>query len=91
MAVPLLWMLMTSVSTLAETHRFPPGLPSGLHWRATTWPGCSRRSRSWMLNSTIVSVTCVVSNLVLCSMAGYAFARIRFAGSKVLFVGILAT
>jgi multiple sugar transport system permease protein len=43
------------------------------------------------VNSTIVSVTCVVSNLVLCSLAGYAFARLRFPGNKILFIGTLAT
>ncbi|HEX3908599.1 MAG TPA: carbohydrate ABC transporter permease, partial [Mycobacteriales bacterium] len=31
------------------------------------------------------------SNLVLCSLAGYAFARLRFPGNKILFIGILAT
>ena len=45
----------------------------------------------WLLNSAIVSVTCVVSNLVFCSLAGYAFARIRFPGSQVAFIAILAT
>ena len=45
----------------------------------------------WLVNSAIVSVTCVVSNLVLCSLAGYAFARLRFPGSQIVFVGILAT
>ena len=38
-----------------------------------------------------MSVTCVVSNLVLCSLAGYAFARLRFPGNKILFIAILAT
>jgi multiple sugar transport system permease protein len=33
----------------------------------------------------------VVSNLVLCSLAGYAFARLRFRGSGLIFLGILAT
>ena len=28
MLVPLIWMLVTSLSTLEETRRFPPGLPS---------------------------------------------------------------
>jgi multiple sugar transport system permease protein len=44
-----------------------------------------------MLNTAIVSVTVVVSNLVLCSLAGYAFARLRFPGSAVAFILILAT
>ena len=38
-----------------------------------------------------MSVTCVVSNLVLCSLAGYAFARLRFPGSRLAFIAILAT
>jgi multiple sugar transport system permease protein len=91
MAIPLLWMLVTSLSTLAETRRFPPGLPSSLHWvnYANAWTGSPLGQ--WLLNSTIVSVTCVVSNLFLCSLAGYAFARIRFPGSRLLFVALLAT
>jgi multiple sugar transport system permease protein len=91
MAIPLLWMLVTSLSTLAETRRFPPGLPSSLHWAnyANAWTDSPLGH--WLLNSTLVSVTCVVSNVVLCSLAGYAFARIQFRGSRVLFVALLAT
>ena len=89
--LPLLFMLGTSLSTLAETQRFPPGLPSSLQWGnfSQAWNGSP--FPRWMLNSTVVSVTCVVSNLVLCSLAGYAFARLRFPGNKILFIGILAT
>jgi multiple sugar transport system permease protein len=91
MVLPLLWMLVTSLSTLAETRRFPPGLPSSLQWSnyATAWNDSPMLH--WLVNSAIVSVTCVVSNLVLCSLAGYAFARLRFPGSQIVFVGILAT
>jgi multiple sugar transport system permease protein len=91
MLVPLIWMLVTSLSTLAETRRFPPGLPSSLHWGSYAQAWTDSPLGHWLLNSTIVSVTCVVSNLVLCSLAGYAFARIQFAGSRLLFLGILAT
>ena len=91
MATPLIWMVITSVSTLEETRRFPPALPSGLEWAnyATAWTD-SPMGR-WLLNSAVVSVTCVVSNLVLCSLAGYAFARLRFPGSQLAFIAILAT
>jgi multiple sugar transport system permease protein len=91
MALPLLFMLGTSLSTLAETERFPPGIPSSLHWSnfSAAWDGSP--FGHWLLNSTIVSVTCVVSNLVLCALAGYAFARLRFPGSRLLFIAILAT
>jgi multiple sugar transport system permease protein len=91
MALPLIWMLLTSLSTLAETQRFPPGLPTSLHWSnfSQAWDG-SPFAR-WMLNSAVVSITCVISNLLFCALAGYAFARLRFPGSRIVFFGILAT
>src|ERR1700761_8674363 len=91
MALPLIWMALTSVSTLAETRRFPPGLPSALHFGNFVHAWTDSPFGRWLLNSTIVSVTCVVTNLVLCSLAGYAFARLRFPGNRVFFVAILAT
>jgi multiple sugar transport system permease protein len=45
----------------------------------------------WFMNSTIVASVTVLSNLVFCSAAGYAFARLRFRGSTALFLLILAT
>jgi len=91
MVIPLLWMLLTSLSTLSETRRFPPGLPSSLHWSNFAHAWTDSPLGHWLLNSTIVSVTCVVSNVVLCSLAGYAFARIQFRGSRLLFLALLAT
>ena len=47
MAAPLLWMLVTSLSTLAETRHFPPRLPSSLHWHNfVDGLDASRRSRA---------------------------------------------
>jgi multiple sugar transport system permease protein len=91
MASPLIWMLVTSLSSLAETRRFPPGLPATLRWSnfVTAWN--ESPFARWLVNSTIVSGSCVISNLVLCSVAGYAFARLRFPGRKIVFVTILAT
>jgi multiple sugar transport system permease protein len=91
MAVPLIWMLVTSLSTLAETRRFPPTLPSQLEWDNYVTAWTDSPFARWMLNSTVVSVTCVLSNIVLCSLAGYAFARLRFRGSQIAFLAILAT
>ena len=42
-------------------------------------------------NSVIVAAGVTVSNLVLASMAGYAFARLRFPGREILFLAILGT
>ena len=91
MATPLVWMLITSLSTLEETRRFPPQLPSSLHWDNYVQAWTDSPFGRWLINSTIVSTTCVLSNLVLCSLAGYAFARLRFPGRRLLFFAILAT
>jgi multiple sugar transport system permease protein len=90
--VPLLWMLATSLETEAETHRFPPVLvPRSLQWHnyADAWRAAP--FGSFLVNSLIVSVLTVISTLVLCSLAGYAFARVRFAGRGLLFIVLMAT
>ena len=38
-----------------------------------------------------MTLASVAGNLVFCSLAGYAFARLRFFGRDVLFVALLAT
>jgi multiple sugar transport system permease protein len=43
------------------------------------------------LNSTVIAVVVTLSNLVLASIAGYAFARLRFPGRELLFLVVLAT
>jgi multiple sugar transport system permease protein len=91
MGFPLIWMLVTSLSTLDETRHFPPQLPSSLHWHNFVQAWTDSPFARWMWNSAVVSGTCVISNLVLCSLAGYAFARLRFPGNKLVFIGVLAT
>ena len=44
----------------------------------------------WLLNSVFVAICVTGFNLLFNSMAGYALARIRFIGSKFLFLLILA-
>lgn len=92
MLLPLIWMLVTSVETLNETHHFPPVfVPGSIRWQNYTTVLRSSPFARWFLNSTVVTVTVVLANLLLCSMAGYAFARIRFFGSGVVFILVLAT
>jgi len=45
----------------------------------------------WLVNSTIFSVVVMLLRLVLDSLAGYALARIKFPGSRLLFIGMLGT
>jgi multiple sugar transport system permease protein len=91
-ALPLAWMLLSSFMSNAQINQFPPTIiPDSLH--VVGWDHVLTQASfpRWFANSTIVAVVCVVSNLVFCSLAGYAFARLRFRGSTTLFLLILAT
>jgi multiple sugar transport system permease protein len=45
----------------------------------------------YMINSTIVVVASIIGVLLSCSLVGFAFARLRFRGSKVLFYITIVT
>ena len=92
MLVPLVWMLVTSIETLAESRHFPPTIvPSGIHWE--NYPNAldSAPFGRFFANSLVVTLASVAGNLVFCSLAGYAFARLRFFGRDVIFIVLLAT
>ncbi|MFJ2260741.1 carbohydrate ABC transporter permease [Streptomyces sp. NPDC087844] len=91
-AIPLIWLLLSSVMSDAEINRFPPSLwPSGIDLEGYRYVIGNAMFPRWFANSLIVSLTAVASNLVLGSLGGYAFARMRFAGSRILLALMLAT
>jgi multiple sugar transport system permease protein len=45
----------------------------------------------YMINSTIIVVANILGVLLSCSLVGFAFARLRFRGSKVLFYILIVT
>ncbi|MFF7244874.1 carbohydrate ABC transporter permease [Embleya sp. NPDC008237] len=91
-ALPLVWLALSSVMTNAEINRFPPALwPSGIHLGGYRYVLGNAMFPRWFMNSLIVSAVAVASNLVFGALGGYAFARMRFAGSRALMVAMLAT
>jgi multiple sugar transport system permease protein len=89
---PFAWLIITSLETSGEALRFPPVLvPHTLRFGnyADAWH--SAPFGRFFVNSAVVAVTTVVANLVLCSLAGYAFARLRFLGRAALFAVLMAT
>jgi multiple sugar transport system permease protein len=92
MVIPMIWMLITSFETLRETRRYPPILvPSSIRWQNYTAVLQQAPFARWFLNTLIVTVVVVAGNLLFCSLAGYAFARIKFFGRDVAFILVLAT
>jgi multiple sugar transport system permease protein len=90
--IPFLWALSSSFKPLSEivsgeTNLLPQNLTfdnykqiflqEPLFWR-------------WLFNSVLIAVSVTILNLLLNSMAGYALARLRFAGKRFWFLLILA-
>ena len=92
-ALPLIWLAAQLVHDNAQINRFPP----------TIIPDCAAPRRLPRTSSRTAMFAALVpelddraavdgaSNLVFCSLAGYAFARMRFRGSTTLLVLMLAT
>ncbi|HVX71781.1 MAG TPA: carbohydrate ABC transporter permease [Devosia sp.] len=91
MCGPFIWMISTSLKPSAEVFRFPPTLLS-----ANPQPGNYVRIFSTIPfgraigNSVIVATSVTVLQLIVCSMAAYAFACLRFRGRETLFLIYLA-
>jgi multiple sugar transport system permease protein len=92
LTVPPLWMVVTSLQTQGEANHFPPVLYPH-HPRPANYVDAWHTAPfgTFFLNSALVALVVVASNLIVCSLAGYAFARVRFLGGKVLFVLLMAT
>jgi len=87
---PLLWMVSASFMPAGEATAVPPRwLPSRFtleHYRALfTRMNVGRHAAS----SLLVATTTTLVSLLLNSMAGYAFAKLRFAGRERIFAALL--
>ena len=91
-ALPLVQMLLTSLMTSAEINRFPPKVfPTSLHTEGYRILLAQSHVLRWFGNTVLVSTVAVVAHLILCSTAGYGFARLRFAGRGLAFFAVMAT
>jgi len=89
---PFVWLVVTSLETPAEALHFPPVLvPRELHFANYPDALAAAPFGRFFLNSAVVAVATVLCNLVFCSLAGYAFARLRFLGRGLLFAVIMTT
>jgi multiple sugar transport system permease protein len=90
--IPFLQMFLASVSPEKELVSFPPPfLPSRITFDGFAMLFQQSDILLWLGNTTIVSAAAIGSHLVLCSLAGYGFARLAFRGRTVGFFLIVAT
>lgn len=91
MVFPFFWQLLTALKTLAETSRVPPTfLPDDWNWQSFDDVFTGLPFREMLTNSVINTVGRTLGQLVFCSLAAYAFARMQFRGRNVLFALFLS-
>lgn len=91
MALPFVWMFLSSLKTDPEIFVFPPRwLPETLQWSNYRAVMESMPFGWFILNSFKISALAMLGQLLSCSLAAYAFARIRFPGRETVFLLWLA-
>jgi multiple sugar transport system permease protein len=88
---PLLWMLSVSFMAEGEANTLPPPLLP----RSPTWHNYGVLFErigigGYLINSLAIALAITALSLLLNTLAGYAFAKLRFAGREKIFRGLLA-
>jgi ABC-type glycerol-3-phosphate transport system permease component len=87
---PLLWMLSGSLQSLPELLANESFLPGDLQWGNYVTAWVQGDLGTYLRNSVIYTGCAVVGILLVSSLAGYALARLDFAGKGAFTVVILA-
>lgn len=88
---PFVWVLLSSVKTFSDLFTYPPrALP--VHWKFRNYVQVWQviPFARYLLNTLIISISCVVGDVLSCSLVAYGFVRFRFRGKNVLFALVLS-
>jgi multiple sugar transport system permease protein len=90
--VPFVWMVLTSFKDIADIFTYPPKWwPEVFHFENYTNAFKAAPFGRFYLNSILVATLVTLGQLITCSMAAFAFARLKFKGRDVLFYIFLGT
>lgn len=92
MVGPFIWMALSSFKTEAEIRADPPTFfPENGTFANYDTLFTRLDFPTYFTNSVVVAVVTTVGNLLFCSAAGYALAKLAFPGKRVLFLIVLGT
>ena len=90
--VPIAYMISTSLKATGKEYEWPVRwIPDPIVWRNYLDAHTIMTFNLYYRNTIAVAVLATTGALISSTMAGYAFARLRFVGRNVLFVFTLAT
>ncbi|MFP4485145.1 MAG: carbohydrate ABC transporter permease [Spirochaetaceae bacterium] len=102
--VPILWVVISSISPRTELYSVPPNwipenptlqpyrtvLIQGEGFRGGETQGAARLIRTGLLNSLIISLSTTALVMLVAPLLGYTFGRLRFPGRRFFFFFVLA-
>ena len=89
---PFLWMVLTSFKDIGEIFQYPPTWwPEAFTFENYHMAFAAAPFGKFYFNSLLIALAVTVGQLITCSLAAYAFARMRFTGRDVLFYLFLGT
>jgi len=87
---PTWWMVTSSLKPISDIFVFPPQFfPSHPDWSTYKQVFTVQPFAQQYWNSAWIAAVVTAATLAISSMAGYAFARIRFPGANALFIVVL--
>ncbi|HWB36676.1 MAG TPA: carbohydrate ABC transporter permease [Rugosimonospora sp.] len=85
MVAPFGWQFLTSLKTLTHAVSVPPTIEPDWRWANYTQVFTLLPFGHQFLNTVLMTAARTAGQLLFCSMAAYAFARLRFPGRQLLF------
>lgn len=89
-AMPFVWMVLSSFKTLPEFYTFQ-FWPKNWSLEAYQYIFAHTKYARWYGNSFIVAIVVTASELFFASLVGYTLAKFGFKGNKIIFILILST
>lgn len=92
MLLPFLWMLSVSLMTNKQIFSYPPTLiPVPVYFKNYSNVVNTIPVMNYFINSVLVALLTTIGQIIISSMAAYAFARLNFKYREPLFLVFLAT
>jgi len=92
MLMPFLWMISTSLKEINQVFTMPPQwIPRPAHWENYVRIFELMDFGRYWLNTIFVTIGRMTGQFITCTLAAYAFARLRFPGRNILFFLLLSS
>ncbi|MCV9885137.1 carbohydrate ABC transporter permease [Metabacillus halosaccharovorans] len=83
--MPIVWMVLAALKDSSELNQNPFALPEAITFSNIVEAWTVGKMNQYFVNSIIVAFPRVIVILILASLAGYAFGKLKFPGKNLLF------